>query len=349
MLIFIPLSDQNSNGYSFVEIWNYSIVPDGESATHVQSSFTNTVPGATPATSQFCSPGFFLSAVSSSCAQCAVGQMQPLSGQTSCLLCPPGKYCASTALTAATADCKQMSFSPGGATDSRCTPCAQGNISTAGSSACQVQEHPVVVITMSGTIDAFSEGSIQRQLFVENLAASLGISKMQIVIVAVWSGSINVELAFLRDVTSSASPSDVVLRLKNAAAAGELDAFALTGLSVDGQLVSLPSSASSSAALSSGIITAIAGSVIAASLVHSFVFVRVKALKAADSKLWIAASVIFGPFVWLIWSVREGPKKRSNKVHSNADVAVSCFLFFVLLFFLLALDPNRRFPSVASR
>jgi len=298
-------------------------------ASSVQVTFPNgavsaAVPGVTLVVSLFCLPGFFSSAMFSSCSQCLVGQIQPLAGQISCMSCPPGKYCSTAGLTAATGECKSMSFSPGGAWNSSCTPCAQGNISTTGSSACQIQEHPIVKITMSGTIETFFEGSVQRQTFVENLAALLGISKMQIVIVAVWSGSINVELAFLRDVTSSlASPLDVVLRLKNAAAGGELDVFAVTGLTVGGQHVSLESSVSSSAALSSGILAAIVGSVIAASLVHSVVFVRVKSLKVTDSKGWIAASMLCGPFVWLIWSVREGTRKRHNKVYSNADIVVS--------------------------
>jgi hypothetical protein len=79
--------------------------------------------------------------------------------------------------------------------------------------------------------------------------------------------------------------------------------------------------------LSWSIIAAIVGSVIAALLVHSFVFVRVKALKVADSKGWIITSVLCGPLVWLIWSVREAARKRSSKVFSNPDITVSYFAF----------------------
>jgi serine/threonine protein kinase len=200
---------------------------------------------------------------------------------------------------------------------------------------------------MSGSIESFSEGSDHRRSFIVGLAALLQIPERRIVIVSVSSGSIIVEIAFVRDAASSTAPLDIVSGLKDAAAAGKLQAFDATGLSVGGQTVSLPMS--SSADLSPSIIAAIVGPILAALLVHSYVFVRIKALKAADSKLWIAASVIFGPFVWLIWSVREGPRKRSNKVDSNVDIVVSCFLFLVLLFFLLALTPvQARISTNAS-
>lgn len=193
-----------------------------------------------------------------------------------------------------------------------------------------MQEHPVILLTMPGSIESFSEGSDHRRSFIVGLAALLEIPERRIVIVSVRSGSIIVELAFVRDAASSTAPLDIVSGLKDAAAAGRLQAFDATGLSVGGQTVSLP--VSSSADLSPSIIAAIMGPILAALLVHSYVFVRVKAIKAADSKLWIAASVIFGPFVWLIWSVREGPRKRSNKVYSNADIAVSYFVFSFCFF-----------------
>jgi hypothetical protein len=157
---------------------------------------------------------------------------------------------------------------------------------------------------MSGSIESFSEGSDHRRSFIVGLAALLQIPERRIVIVSVSSGSIIVEIAFVRDAASSTAPLDIVSGLKDAAAAGKLQAFDATGLSVGGQTVSLPMS--SSADLSPSIIAAIVGPILAALLVHSYVFVRIKALKAADSKLWIAASVIFGPFVWFIWSVRQG-------------------------------------------
>jgi hypothetical protein len=48
------------------------------------------------------------------------------------------------------------------------------------------------------------------------------------------------------------------------------------------------------------------------------VFVRVTDLKASDSKGWIAASILCGPIIWLLWTWR---KRRSNKVSERFGIA----------------------------
>jgi hypothetical protein len=153
----------------------------------------------------------------------------------------------------------------------------------------------------------FSEGSDRRRSFISNLAALLVISERQIVVVSVRSGSIIVELAFVRDAASSVSPSDCVSRLKDAAAAGKLEPLGVSGLSIGGQPVAI---SSSSAELSFGIIVGIAGSCAIVTIVHAIAFVKSKNLKAADSKVWIITSLLCGPMVWLFWRLFV----RLNKV-----------------------------------
>ncbi len=74
------------------------------------------------------------------------------------------------------------------------------------------------------------------------LAAVLRISESQIVIVSVTEGSVIVELGFVRLGGVQPSPADVVLRLKSAAASGELEQFGLTELSVGQEVVFTTSS-----------------------------------------------------------------------------------------------------------
>jgi hypothetical protein len=64
------------------------------------------------------------------------------------------------------------------------------------------------------------------------------------VIISVKSGSVIVELAFLRESTSSASPVEATLRLKEAVSAGKLESFGATGLMIGGQSVNVPVSSS---------------------------------------------------------------------------------------------------------
>jgi hypothetical protein len=93
-------------------------------------------------------------------------------------------------------------------------------------------EHPKVVLKLTGSISTFGEGSARRAAFVSGLAAVLRISENQIVIVSVTEGSVIVELGFVRLGGVHPSPADVVLRLKSAAASGELEQFGVTELSV---------------------------------------------------------------------------------------------------------------------
>ncbi len=259
-----------------------------------------------------CPKGSYVSIMSSAaCTFCPAGTYSDILNANACVQCPSGKFCAGTGLLAASGDCQAMSFSVSGATDALCTSCAEGHISPPGSSACQRQEHPVIVFTMSGSVDSFSEGSSLRRTFVSGLAVLLKIPEWRIVIVSVRSGSIIIELGFLRDVTSSISPSEITSRLNDAAAAGQLEGFGTTGLSIGGQFVSL--SSSSSVGLSPGIIIGItfafSGLVSAA---YARVLVISRRLKPFKAVGWIVASLIFGPLVWLLWVIRN-----KNKVGSE--------------------------------
>jgi hypothetical protein len=103
-------------------------------------------------------------------------------------------------------------------------------------------EHPKVVLTLTGSISTFGEGSARRAAFVSGLAAVLRITENQIVIVSVTEGSVIVELGFVRLGGVHPSPADVVLRLKSAAASGELEQFGVTELSVGQEVVFTTSS-----------------------------------------------------------------------------------------------------------
>ncbi len=69
------------------------------------------------------------------------------------------------------------------------------------------------------------------------LAAVLKIPEKQMVIISVTEGSVIVELGFLRMDAAQASPNEIVLRLKAAAASGELEKFGLTDLTVGQETV----------------------------------------------------------------------------------------------------------------
>ena len=91
---------------------------------------------------------------------------------------------------------------------------------------------PTIIVKLSGTIDTFSEGSERRRAFVSGIAAVLRILERQVVIISVTAGSVIVELSFIRADEVQASPSEIVLRLKSAAASGELDKFGVTAVNV---------------------------------------------------------------------------------------------------------------------
>jgi hypothetical protein len=93
-------------------------------------------------------------------------------------------------------------------------------------------QHAQIIIKLTGSIDSFSEGSERRTAFISGLAAVLRILEQQIVVISVTAGSVIVKLGFLRVDGAQASPTEVVSRLKTAAASGALDSYGLTALSV---------------------------------------------------------------------------------------------------------------------
>jgi hypothetical protein len=119
-------------------------------------------------------------------------------------------------------------------------------------------------LAITGSIENFSEGSDRRQTFLSSLASILAILESQIVIVSVTSGSIIVELAFLRDSNSTVSPSETTSRLKNALIEGKLEKLGALDLKIGGQSVNLQSSSSSSSLLVIG--SSIAGAVVVSAI-----------------------------------------------------------------------------------
>jgi hypothetical protein len=103
---------------------------------------------------------------------------------------------------------------------------------------------------LTGSVETFSEDSERRRLFLSGLASMLAIPQSQIVIISVKSGSVIIELGFLRTSASSVSPIQATLLLKEATAAGRLDSFGATGLTIGGQSVLAPSSSQSQLPLS---------------------------------------------------------------------------------------------------
>jgi hypothetical protein len=118
-----------------------------------------------------------------------------------------------------------------------------GFFSPVGSKDCQTLEHEPIVLTLTGSIETFSSESERRRLFLSGLAALLGIPERQMVIISVKAGSVIIELGFLRESTSSVSPVQATLLLKEAMVAGKLENFGATGLTIGGQSVYAPSSA----------------------------------------------------------------------------------------------------------
>ena len=97
-----------------------------------------------------------------------------------------------------------------------------------------------IVLTLTGSIETFSEGSERRLAFVSILASTLSISENQIVIISVRSGSIIVELAFLQISSSDVSPAEAALRLNAAMAEGSLQSIGAVSLSIGGQVTTPP-------------------------------------------------------------------------------------------------------------
>ena len=101
-------------------------------------------------------------------------------------------------------------------------------------------EHIPIVITLTGSVETFSEGSDRRLAFVSILASTLSISENQIVIISVRPGSIIVELEFVQILSSDVSPAEAMLRLRQAMAGGSLESIGAISLSIGGQVTSSP-------------------------------------------------------------------------------------------------------------
>jgi len=125
-----------------------------------------------------------------------------------------------------------------------CIPCQAGFVSGFGSTKCEILEHEPVVLTITGSIDSFLENSERRRTFLSSLASILAILESQIVILSIKSGSIIVELAFVRNSNSTASPLEATLRLKDALSEGKLEKLGTIDLKIGGQSV-IPTSSSS--------------------------------------------------------------------------------------------------------
>jgi hypothetical protein len=104
------------------------------------------------------------------------------------------------------------------------------------------EDTPIVLITLTGSINEFGQGSARRAAFVSGLAALLGINEQNIAIISVASGSIIVELGFVNAGPGNPIPADIVSRLKSAAASGGLSQFGFMGLKVVRDAVSKTSS-----------------------------------------------------------------------------------------------------------
>jgi len=194
--------------------------------------------------------------------ECLAGSYSAGNATTAaCTPCPAGKFCSADSLSFPSGECPASSFSVGGSRSSGCIPCAagyfgraaglsvcqlcpSGYISQSGSVECQALEHELIILTLTGSIETFSEGSDRRRSFVAGLASIISTPVEQIVIMSVRSGSVIVDLAFVRDSTSSVSPLQAAMRLKEAAVAGKLEELGATDLLVGGKALISPSSPS---------------------------------------------------------------------------------------------------------
>lgn len=100
-------------------------------------------------------------------------------------------------------------------------------------------EHERIVVTIDGSFDSFGAGSSLRRAFVFKLSGLLGLQEDQIAIISVKSGSIIVELGFLKIDSSAVSPADAVVRLRSAAAAGQLESLSVKNLAIGTETVPL--------------------------------------------------------------------------------------------------------------
>ena len=108
---------------------------------------------------------------------------------------------------------------------------------------------------MTGSIESFAEGFDRRNSFTLALASILGIPDRQIYYISVRSGSVIVEIAFMKIASSVVAPDRAVLLLKEVFLAGKLDIFGVIDLSIGGQSVlAAPAAPILAIAASSGLI-----------------------------------------------------------------------------------------------
>ena len=150
-------------------------------------------------------------------------------------MCPAGQFCRSVGLSGASGDCLAGSFSQKNAIN--CTVCQVKMYSANRSDSCQKLEHEELFVVLEGSIDTFGEGSQLRNNFVAGVASIVGVLMSQIVIISVKSGSIIVEMGFLRLASSQVSPAAAVQNLTRAATSGQLDWLGLKGIMYNNTLV----------------------------------------------------------------------------------------------------------------
>ena len=108
---------------------------------------------------------------------------------------------------------------------------------------------------MTGSIESFAEGSDRRNSFTLALASILGIPDRQIYYISVRSGSVIVEIAFMKIASSGVAPDRAVLLLKEVFLAGKLDIFGVIDLTIGGRSVlAAPAAPILAIAASSGLI-----------------------------------------------------------------------------------------------
>jgi serine/threonine protein kinase len=107
-------------------------------------------------------------------------------------------------------------------------------------------EHEPIIFTIDGSFDSFGAGSALRRAFVFKISELLGLQEVQIAIISVKSGSIIVELGFLKIDSSAVSPAEAVVRLRNAAASGQLESLSVKHLAIGSESVPLSSDPDSS-------------------------------------------------------------------------------------------------------
>jgi len=108
---------------------------------------------------------------------------------------------------------------------------------------------------MTGSIESFAEGSDRRNSFTLALASILGIPDRQIYYISVRSGSVIVEIAFMKIASSVVAPDRAVLLLKEVFLAGKLDIFGVIDLTIGGRSVrAAPAAPILAIAASSGLI-----------------------------------------------------------------------------------------------